>query len=73
MHCVAYRAPTIAADLDGRVVGWSRGAERILGYLEGDALGLVVGWNPGAAGIFGYTTDEILGQHGRYPQADRRA
>ncbi|HEY0132705.1 MAG TPA: PAS domain-containing sensor histidine kinase [Nannocystis sp.] len=30
----------ISFDLDGRIVGWSRGAEHILGYREVDALGL---------------------------------
>ncbi|HEY0135924.1 MAG TPA: PAS domain S-box protein [Nannocystis sp.] len=30
----------ISFDLDRRVVGWSRGAERILGYQEADVLGL---------------------------------
>ena len=30
----------ISFDLEGRVVGWSRGAERVLGYAEVEALGL---------------------------------
>ena len=48
----------ISFDLDGRVVGWSRGAERILGYLEGDALGL-----PGS--IFFTPEDVVRGEDER--------
>jgi len=45
----------ITFDLDNRIVGWSGGAERILGYPEADALGL-----PGS--IFFTPEDVIKGE-----------
>ncbi len=48
----------ISFDLDGRVVGWSRGAERILGYSEADALGM-------ASAIIFTPEDVARGEHRR--------